>query len=129
MTTKEKLDLLWKYLLLVVLVFGFYQLGNSRKSSCYGHGMGMKYHKGFSWTSDHRGAMDGMENVEVRIEKMDNGDSTMVVTINGEEVDPATFDMSTMDGMDGHVFIKKIDKGGKSGVKKIRIEKTMEKDE
>lgn len=145
MTTKEKLDLLWKYLLLIVLVYGFATLGRSHSMKYCEPGMGrsMGHHKmmfmgGNDWT--HGGP--GMKNVEVRIEKMEDGDSTMVVTVNGEVVDLDEVDWKALHGiedididiehledMEGQVFVKKLKKDGKPGHKRIKVMKKKVEDD
>ncbi|MCF7822849.1 MAG: hypothetical protein K9N35_01610 [Candidatus Marinimicrobia bacterium] len=123
MTNKEKLDLLWKYLLLVVLVYGFAQIGRN-----HGPGLmmpkpvGMPGHE-MMWMTDDDGLLDmsGMNNIEVVIEKTGDGDSTIVVTVNGKEVDAEDFDIKTIESGDGHIFIKKYKGDGKSGDGKLKI--------
>lgn len=83
----------------------------------------------------------GMQNVEVRIEKLDNGDSTVVVTVNGETVDLDNFDWKGVHGMkginiegledmDAQVYVKKLSKDRKRDHKRIKVMKKMvEEDE
>ena len=143
MTTKEKLDLLWKYLLLIILVWGVATIGSSHKTKCIGMAHGKSYHGMMM-----RGAGDcmpggmGMKDVQVRIEKMDDGDSTMVVTVNGEVVDldevnwknihgleDIEIDIDHLDEMEGQVFVKKMGKPGKPGEKRIKIMKKKVEDD
>jgi len=126
MTLKEKLDLLWKYLLLIVLVYGFAQIGRSHSARFFKSGvsMGMPHHE-MMWKSGDCD-MPGMKNVEVHIEKHGDGDSTMIVTINGEEVDIDDVDISKFEKGDGKVFIKKIIRGDDMDRKKmIKMKKEM----
>lgn len=144
MTLKEKLDLLWKYLLLAVLVYGFVTLGKTHSKKHCGPGMGMgRSHHGmmFMGDKDCMPGMSGMKNVEVRIEKMDDGDSTMVVMVNGEVVDldgvdwralhgieDIDIDIEHLEDMDGQVFVKKMKKDGKPQ-KRIKVmKKKVEED-
>ena len=114
MTTKEKLDLLWKYLLLIVLVYGFAQIGNSHSKRFFtshwdkGHGNDMMWY----------GSEDcDFEDMDVKVDVQKVGDdSTMVVTINGETIDIDDFDMKA-----GNVYVKKMDGHGKKGQKQIKI--------
>lgn len=142
MTLKEKLDLLWKYLLLAVLVYGFVTLGKTHSMKHCGPGMGMgRSHHGMMFMGDKAcmPGMSGMKNVEVRIEKMDDGDSTMVVTVNGEVVDLDGVDWKSLHGIedidiehlediDAQVFVKKMKKDGKPH-KRIKVmKKKVEED-
>lgn len=124
MTTKEKLDLLWKYLLLLVLVFGFYQLSTSHKSKCTPHSMGSMNmnacssgHEGMMWFGgDDAEEMD----IKVEIEKISDSDSTMVITINGEIMDLTNMDLDDLDLGDAKMMIKKL-KGPHKGPKTVKI--------
>jgi hypothetical protein len=126
MTLKEKLDLLWKYLLLIVLVYGFAQIGRSHSRRFFKSdvSMGMPHHE-VMWKTDDCDAR-AMKNVEVHIEKHGDGDSTMVVTINGEEVDIDDVELSKFEKGDSKVFIKKIVKSDDMDRKKmIKMKKEM----
>lgn len=126
MTLKEKLDLLWKYLLLIILVYGFAQIGRSHSRGFFKSGghMGMSNHE-MMWKGDDCD-MPGMKNVEMHIEKHGDGDSTMVVIINGEEVDINDVDISKFEKGDGKVFIKKIMRSDDTDRKKmIMMKKEM----
>ena len=121
MTTKEKLDLLWKYLLLMVLVYGFAQLGNSHSIRKFDHKFNHGSDKAVTmWMSDDNCDMEKMD-INVEIEKMVGGDSTMVVTINGKEVDPKDFDMKVLGDGETEVFVKKMMGSGKSGTQTVKI--------
>jgi hypothetical protein len=143
MTTKEKLDLLWKYLLLIVLVYGFAQMGRSHSPKFLGMRHAMPEH-GMMWKSghDYMTGVPGMKDVQVRIEKSDDGDSTMVVTVNGEVIDidavnwkdihgleDIDIEVGDLDDMGAHVFVKKFKKDGKPGEKRIKIMKKKIEDD
>ena len=77
MKTKEKLELLWKYLLLLVLAIGVFRF--SRNDS-----------------DDHNVMLFGNEDLamDVEVEKnIVNGDTVMTVMVNGREVDANEFNM------------------------------------
>ena len=77
MKTKEKLELLWKYLLLLVLAIGVFRF----TSNDY---------------KDHDVMLFGDEDLamDVEVEKnIINGDTVMTVLVNGKEVDASEFKM------------------------------------
>ena len=77
MKTKEKLELLWKYLLLLVLAIGVFRF----TSNDY---------------KDHDVMLFGDEDLamDVEVEKnIINGDTVMTVMVNGKEVDADEFKM------------------------------------
>ncbi len=77
MKTKEKLELLWKYLLLLVLAIGVFRF----TSNDY---------------KDHDVMLFGDEDLamDVEVEKnIVNGDTVMSVMVNGREVDAGEFEM------------------------------------
>ena len=77
MKTKEKLELLWKYLLLLVLAIGVFRF----TSNDY---------------NDHNVMLFGDEDLamDVEVEKnIINGDTVMTVMVNGKEVDADEFKM------------------------------------
>ena len=87
MELKDKLDLLWKYLLLLVLVVGMCSHLCHRGYGKYGCG---KYSKGkaiktccqFARTDENQ-----VEIEDVQFEmQINNGDTLLKVTINGEEL-------------------------------------------
>lgn len=130
MNLSEKLNLLWKYLLLLVVVWGVYAHTQNRGHSSSGHGkmegrhemMMMGGHGDMKWFGD--GDM-----MNVRIEKkIVDGDTTIIAIVDGEEIELDK--MSMEDGM--HVFITKDGKtiklgDGEHGRKQIRIRKKMDK--
>ena len=87
MELKDKLDLLWKYLLLLVLVVGMCSHLCHRGYGKYGCG---KYSKGKAIKTCCRFAQTDENQVEiedVQFEiQINNGDTLLKVTINGEEL-------------------------------------------
>ncbi len=124
MTTKEKLDLLWKYLLLVILVFGFIYLGKARHAPLPGHGMGPHAKMWIDDDCDFKG-MKGLEGLDMDIDieaLIDAGDSSIKVIINGEEAsleDLEDMDLDLLMGDDHKIIVKKSHKSGKGPHKKI----------
>ena len=89
MNLSEKLNLLWKYLLLLVVVWGVYSHTQNRGHSSSGHGgmggrhamMMMGGHGDMTWFGD--GDM-----MDVRIEKkIVDGDTTIIAIVDGEEIE------------------------------------------
>ena len=120
MTTKEKLDLLWKYLLLIVLAYGFSQMGSHKRHFSHYAKDAAPHGKAF-WFHD---GMDKHMDVDVQIEKLDSGDSTIVVKINGEEIDMQGMDLQELENLDADVMVKKM-KSGKGETRQIKIIKTI----
>ncbi len=123
MTLKEKLELLWKYLLLAVIVFGLAQLGRTHKSRLMYHDFQGKHGNKMMWYGDLDHDADEM-NVDVMIEKLVDGDSTIKVIINGE-----TMDLKDLEEIDENVFIKKMvgEHNGKKHEVKIIKKKMIDK--
>ena len=96
MTLKEKLELLWKYLLLGVLVYGFFELGHSRPGPFPHPFPGGPPHPAVWFSGD-----DGPEDMDIDVEvtRDADGDSTVVVTVNGEKLDD-------LDDDNIHVIVK-----------------------
>ena len=91
MKTKEKLELLWKYLLLLVLAIGVFRF----TSNDY---------------NDHDVMLFGDEDLAMDIEmekNIINGDTVMTVMVNGKEVDADEFKM------EGETMQWKSKEGGK----------------
>ena len=92
MTTKEKLELLWKYLLLLVIAVSLFRFSGKphfkKMDKHFKHGKhGMSYHKDYD------------NNIDVRVEKeIINGDTIMSVIING-----ASVDVSKLEEIDGKI--------------------------
>lgn len=111
MNTKDKLELLWKYLALAVVVFGIASFS------------GRSEHHKFSFSGGKEPmvikSLGGAEGEEMRVEvekKIVDGDTTTVVKINGEEVDPSELD----DLEHGVVWLEEEDLAG-GGEEKIVI--------
>jgi len=128
MTTKEKLDLLWKYLLLVVLVYGFFQIGRLDRPPAFA-ARHLTHHPGAvwfdkDWDADEWKAWKDMDfDVDMDVEAMlEELDSTISITINGE-----VLSLDEIKGFkhDGHQIIIKTDDDGEKGKKKkiIRMRK------
>ena len=87
MELKDKLDLLWKYLLLLILVVGMCSHLCHRGYGKYHYG---KYSKGKAIKTCCRFAQTDENQVEiedVQFEmQINNGDTLLKVTINGEEL-------------------------------------------
>ena len=113
MNTKEKLELLWKYLFLLVVAIGVIRFTNGHHSA--------KIH--FGHEGDHKmlfigddkvffGADDHKMDVKVEQEIVD-GDTIMKVWINGEEVDAEENDMKggsfEWKSKDGKIIVIDID--------------------
>ena len=117
MTTKEKLELLWKYLLLLVIAVSLFRFSGKphfkKMDKHFKHGKyGMFFHG------------DDANKMDVRVEKeIINGDTIMSVIINGEPVDASKFE--EIDGKlkwvseDGEVVEIDIDEGHRE--KDVRI--------
>ena len=82
MELKDKLDLLWKYLLLLVLVVGMCSHLCHRRSGDFHKG---KYFKGCCRHSGHHGHQEEIEDVKVEL-KIENGDTLLEVRVNGEKL-------------------------------------------
>ena len=82
MELKDKLNLLWKYLLLLVLVVGMYSHLCHRRSGDFHKG---KYFKG---SCRHHGLHSlHSENEDVKVElKIGNGDTLLEVRVNGDKL-------------------------------------------
>ncbi|NQT62118.1 MAG: hypothetical protein HQ556_04090 [Candidatus Marinimicrobia bacterium] len=123
MTLKEKLELLWKYLFLAVIVFAIAQFGRTHKSRSMYHDFQGEHGNKMMWYSDEDCDTDEMK-VDVEIEKFAGGDSIIKVIINGE-----TMDLEDLEILDENVFIKKMkhDGGGKEHKVKIIKKKISNK--
>ena len=87
MELKDKLDLLWKYLLLLILVVGMCSHLYHRGYGKYHYG---KYSKGKAIKTCCRFAQTNENQVkteDVQVEmKINNGDTLLQIIINGEEL-------------------------------------------
>ncbi len=90
MDLKDKLDLLWKYLLLLVIVVGMCShlcYSGCGKSQCGSKSKSCKYKTEHSY---HHGAghhHEEYEDIQIQME-VDDGDTLLNVTINGKELTP-----------------------------------------
>ena len=86
MNTKEKLEMLWKYLLLLVLAVGLFRFSGKPHSKMMGKHFDLgKHEMSFYGDGDHK--------IDVRVEKeIVNGDTVMNITINGKPVDVSMFE-------------------------------------
>jgi len=117
MTTKEKLEILWKYLLLLVIAISLFRFSEKP----YFKMMGKHFEHGRHGMFFHE---DDAHKIDVRVEKeIINGDTIMSVIINGEPVDTSKFE--EIDGKlkwvseDGEVVEIDIDEGHRE--KDVRI--------
>ena len=91
MKKQEILNVGWKYLLVLLGFYAVYTYTNNRS-----HGSGRMYKMGgdhkmmMKMGGDSHMGIDGIEKqIEVRKEVNADGDTTMTVTVNGEEMDPS----------------------------------------
>ena len=82
MELKDKLDLLWKYLLLLVLVVGMCSHLCHPRSGDFHKG---KYYKGCCRHHEHHSLHSEIEDVKVEL-KIENGDTLFGVRVNGEKL-------------------------------------------
>ena len=99
MTLREKLDLLWKYLLLAVIVYAVAQVGYCHRSAMLG--CGSQGGHDMMWVDDD-GEFEDMD-IDVDIDSFGDGDSSIQVIINGE-----TIDLKDMKKMGKNVIVKMI---------------------
>ena len=86
MNTKEKLELLWKYLFLVVVAIGIFQFTHKPHPAPKHFGHDGSHEMVFFGDDDHH--------MDVKVEQeIVNGDTIMKVMINGEEVDAEDYNM------------------------------------
>jgi len=124
MTLKEKLELLWKYLLLAVIVFGLVQIGNNRKSRMWSHDFSGQHGSKMMWFGDEDHDFGDID-IDVEIEELMDGDSSITVIINGE-----TMNLDDLKKLDRNVYIKKMrhHSGDKDRKVKIIKKKMIDKD-
>ena len=127
MTTKEKLDMLWKYLALAVVAAGLILFSNMHLEDDDEH-IFIGAHDG-----DHTSASFG-KTMDVRVEKeVTDGDTILNVTVNGKPVDASNFE-ETGEGIkwvseDGEVHVITTGHGkfeGGSGEMEIWIDEDNE---
>ena len=107
MNTKEKLELLWKYLLLLVIAVCLFRFSGKPHFKMMGndfnHG---KHEMSFYGNDDHE--------IDVRVDQeIVDGDTIMKVIVNGEEVDAEEYDMKggsfEWKSKDGKIMVIDID--------------------
>ena len=96
MNTKEKLEMAWKYLALILVAgLGFKLIDSHHNFMVPPFSLSNHDKNGFVFIGDHDGDFDklGSENrMDVKVEKeIVNGDTIMNVTVNGKPVDASKF--------------------------------------
>jgi hypothetical protein len=121
MKKQELLNVGWKYLLVLLGFYAVYTYTNNRShGSGRMHKMGGDHKIMMEMGGDSHMGMDGIEKqIEVRKEVNADGDTTMTVTVNGEEMDPSAMGDHEM------MWIEKDDSD--DGKKMIKIKKIMGK--
>ena len=105
MELKDKLDLLWKYLLLLVLVVGMCSHLCHRRCSGYSSG---KYSKGCWHQQQENDFQSEVKDIQIKMEV--NGEDTLLkVIVNGKELSPN----------DVKTFLKDKDEKELMGIKKF----------
>jgi hypothetical protein len=99
MKTKEKLEMAWKYLALILVAgLGFKFLDSNHNSIVPPFSFKNHDKNGFVFISDHDGdfaKFDSAKKMDVTVEKeVVDGDTVMNVTVNGKPVDASKFDES-----------------------------------
>jgi hypothetical protein len=124
MNTKEKLELLWKYLFLLVVAIGVIRFTNGPHSA--------KFHFGHEGNHEMLFVGDDDHEMDVKVEKeIVDGDTLVKMWINGEEVDAEEHDMK--DGSfkwkskDGNVMVIDIDDIHDGTHKKEKHKKVIKK--
>ncbi len=102
MKTKEKLEMAWKYLALILVAgLGFKLLDSNHNSIVPPFSFKNHDKNGFVFISDHDGdfaKFDSAKKMDVTVEKeVVDGDTVMNVTVNGKPVDASKFDETYMD--------------------------------
>ena len=123
MTLKEKLELLWKYLLLAIIVFGLAQIGRKHHSMKMDYDCSPQGGEEMMWIGKGDHDFGDME-VDVMIEKLVDGDSTIQVIINGK-----TMDLKDLEEIEDNVYIKKMTGKHKGKEHKVKIIKKKMSDD
>ena len=124
MNTKEKLELLWKYLLLLIIAISLFRFSGKPHIKMMGKHFDLGKHEMSFYGDDDR-------EIDVRVEKeIVNGDTVMNITINGKPVDVSMFEETNGKmkwvSEDGEVIVIKIDDDeDDKGKKDIRIIKKV----
>jgi|TARA_B100000315_G_C14249852_1_gene439221 hypothetical protein len=123
MNTKEKLELLWKYLLLLVIAVFLIRFSGKPHFKMMGKHFNHGKHEMSFYGDDDR-------EIDVSVEKeIVNGDTVMNITINGKPVDVSMFEETggkmKWVSEDGEVIIIDIDDDHNEGEEDIRIIKKV----
>ncbi len=131
MNTKEKLELLWKYLFLLVVAIGIFQFTHRPHLAPKHFGHDGNHEMVFFGDDD--GIFVGDDHkMDVKVEQeIVNGDTIMKVMINGEEVDAEDYNMKEGNfkwkSKSGNVMVididDEIDDNDHVIIKKVRIKK------
>ena len=126
MNTKEKLELLWKYLFLAVIAVGIFRFTSRNNCSMMMGHLGRSAGHDMLFIGDDNHAMD----VKVEQEIVD-GDTIMTVIVNGEEVDAEKHDMKdgsfNWKSKDGNVMVIDIDDIHDGSSKNGNVKKIIKK--
>lgn len=123
MNTKEKLEMAWKYLALILVVgLGFKLLDSHHNSMAPSFSFRNHDKNGFVFIGDHDGdftKFGSEKKMDVKVEKVVvDGDTVVNVTVNGKPVDASKFDETNNEmkwtSEDGEVHIIKRIHGGKN---------------
>ena len=123
MKTKEKLDMAWKYLALILVAgLGFKLLDSHHNSIVPPFSFKNHDKNGFVFIGDHDGdfaKFGSAKKMDVKVEKeVVDGDTVVNVTVNGKPVDASKFDETNNEmkwtSEDGEVHIIKRIHGGKN---------------
>ncbi len=127
MDLKDKLNLLWKYLLLLVVVIALFTVGRHHggdRDDCR-HGYAGKMDMGYCDMAGSHAGMGMMSSIKVE-KLVTNGDTTLVVWFDGEKVDdPEAFLLKHGDDSKHSKMIWK----GRHDTKKKRIQVEIEDDD
>ena len=123
MNTKEKLELLWKYLLLLVIAVALFRFSGKPHFKM----MGKHFDHGKQKMSFQ---VDDDREIDIRVQKeIVNGDTVMNITMNGKPVDISMFEETggkmKWISEDGEVIIIDIDDDHNEGEEDIRIIKKV----
>jgi hypothetical protein len=107
MNTKEKLELLWKYLLLLVIAVCLFRFSGKPHFKMMGNDFNHGKHEMFFYGNDDH-------EIDVRVDQeIVDGDTIMKVIVNGEEVDAEEYDMKggsfEWKSKDGKIMVIDID--------------------
>ena len=123
MNTKEKLEMAWKYLALILVAgLGFKLLDSHHNAMAPSFSFRNHDKNGFVFIGDHDGdftKFGSAKEMDVKVEKVVvDGDTVVNVTVNGKPVDASKFDETNNEmkwtSEDGEVHIIKRIHGGKN---------------